>query len=180
MLLKNLSFWLFLDTVARELRACLIPIQHLPYFLVLQKLLLVVGKCVGGGVSCRVLSIFCIATFFDLTIRIRDAKNISIFISRIREAFLGGYLCSQSGFEIICLFAFWGVDLAPAVQKVDNTIHQAPVVQTLDSAIHWINHYPVDKYLGNKLRYRLDRDLSGGWRYPAFEKPRPDKLIFTG
>ena len=21
----------------------------------------------------------------------------------------------------------------------------APVVQTLDSAIHWINHYPVDK-----------------------------------
>ena len=23
----------------------------------------------------------------------------------------------------------------------------APVVQTLDSAIHWINHYPPDKYL---------------------------------
>ena len=21
-----------------------------------------------------------------------------------------------------------------------------PVVQTLDSAIHWINHYPADKY----------------------------------
>ena len=21
-----------------------------------------------------------------------------------------------------------------------------PVVQTLDSAIHWINHYPVDRY----------------------------------
>ena len=35
------------------------------------------------------------------------------------------------------------------------------VVQTtLDSAIHWINHYPVDKYLGN--HYQLDRDLSGG------------------
>ena len=34
-------------------------------------------------------------------------------------------------------------DLAPAVQKVDNTIHQAPVVQTLDSAIHRINHYPA-------------------------------------
>ena len=33
--------------------------------------------------------------------------------------------------------------MAPAVQKVDNTIHQAPVVQTLDSAIHRINHYPV-------------------------------------
>ena len=23
---------------------------------------------------------------------------------------------------------------------------QAPVVQTLDSAIHWIKHYPADKY----------------------------------
>ena len=42
---------------------------------------------------------------------------------------------------VVC--KFWGVDLAPAVQKVDNTIHQAPVVQTLDSAIHRINHYPV-------------------------------------
>ena len=35
-------------------------------------------------------------------------------------------------------------------------------VQTLDSAIHWINHYPVDKYLGNQLCYSLDRDLSIG------------------
>ena len=24
--------------------------------------------------------------------------------------------------------------------------HQAQVVQKLDSAIHWINHYPADKY----------------------------------
>ena len=31
----------------------------------------------------------------------------------------------------------------------------APVVQTLDSAIHRINHYPADKYLGNQLRYPL-------------------------
>ena len=36
----------------------------------------------------------------------------------------------------------------------------APVAQTLDSAIHRINHYPVDKYLGNQLYYQLDRDLS--------------------
>ena len=34
-------------------------------------------------------------------------------------------------------------------------LDQAPVVQTLDSAIHRINHYPVDKYLGNQWRYRL-------------------------
>ena len=43
-----------------------------------------------------------------------------------------------------------------------ESIHQAPVVQTLDSAIHWINHYPADKYYGNQLRYPLDSDLSGG------------------
>ena len=24
--------------------------------------------------------------------------------------------------------------------------------------MHWINYYPVDKYLGNQLRYPLDRD----------------------
>ena len=29
----------------------------------------------------------------------------------------------------------------------------APVVQKLDSTIHRINHYPVDKYQGNQLRY---------------------------
>ena len=68
---------------------------------------------------------------------------MSIFISRIKEALVGVYVCSQSVFQIIWLFALWGVDLAPAVQKVDDTIHQAPVVQTLDSAIHRINHYPA-------------------------------------
>ena len=31
--------------------------------------------------------------------------------------------------------------------------HLAPVVQTLDGAIHRINHYPVDRYYGNQLRY---------------------------
>ena len=36
----------------------------------------------------------------------------------------------------------------------------APVVQTLDCAIHRINLYPTDKYLGNQLRYPLERDLS--------------------
>ena len=47
----------------------------------------------------------------------------------------------------------------------------APVVQTLDSTIHRINHYPADKYYGNQLRYPLDGDLSGGYRYPTFEQP---------
>ena len=42
----------------------------------------------------------------------------------------------------------------------DINLDQAPVVQMLDSAIHRINCYPVDKYLGNQLHYPLDRDLS--------------------
>ena len=36
----------------------------------------------------------------------------------------------------------------------------APVFQKLDNAIHWINHYPVDKHKGNQLHYPVDRDLS--------------------
>ena len=39
---------------------------------------------------------------------------------------------------------------------------QAPVVQRVDNAIHWINHYPVDKCWQHKLHYPLDSDLSGG------------------
>ena len=42
----------------------------------------------------------------------------------------------------------------------DINLDQAPVVQMFDSAIHRINCYPVDKYLGNQLHYPLDRDLS--------------------
>ena len=38
----------------------------------------------------------------------------------------------------------------------------APVVQTLHSAIHWINHYPVNKYYwGNQMRY--PRHLLNNW-----------------
>ena len=65
-------------------------------------------------------------------------------------------------------------------KKVDNTIYKAPVVQKLDSAIHRINHYPVDKYLGNQLRYPLDRDLLIGYRYPPFKKLGPDKTLSSG
>ena len=36
----------------------------------------------------------------------------------------------------------------------------APVVQKLDIvlSIHWMNHYPADKYLG-ELPYQLNREL---------------------
>ena len=46
--------------------------------------------------------------------------------------------------------------------RLEDKDDQAPVVQTLDSAIHRINHYPVDKYYRNQLRYLLGRALSGG------------------
>ena len=49
----------------------------------------------------------------------------------------------------------------------------APVVQKVDSAIQWINLYPVDRAIGFPNTYPLDSDLSGGYRYPAFERPGP-------
>ena len=58
------------------------------------------------------------------------------------------------------------------------SIHQALVVQMLDSVIYRINHYPANKYWGKKLHYPLNKDLSGGWRYPAFEQPRPVYTAF--
>ena len=50
------------------------------------------------------------------------------------------------------------------------------VVQTLDSAIHRINHYPADKYLGNQLLYPLDRFLSG---HSAIERLNNRGQLFT-
>ena len=38
----------------------------------------------------------------------------------------------------------------------------APVVQRLDNTIHRINCYQADKCLQNKPRYPLDSDLSSG------------------
>ena len=54
---------------------------------------------------------------------------------------------------------------------------QAPVVQKMDSTIHWINHYPEDKYQENQLRYPLDGDLSDGQRFLPFEQREPDLLF---
>ena len=51
------------------------------------------------------------------------------------------------------------------------------VVGRLDSAIHWINRYPLDNTIGFASVYPLDSDLSGGWRYPPFEQPRPGSLF---
>ena len=43
----------------------------------------------------------------------------------------------------------------------------------MDSSIHRINSLSVDRYERNQLHYPLDRDLSSGWRYPAFEQLGP-------
>ena len=50
---------------------------------------------------------------------------------------------------------------------------QVSVTQKLDSVIHRINRHPVDTYLGNQLRYPLDRDLFNGWLYPPLEQLGP-------
>ena len=53
-----------------------------------------------------------------------------------------------------CHFPHPFLDLA---SKICFHLQTRPqVVQTLDSAILRINHYPVDKYLGNQWRYTLN------------------------
>ena len=77
-----------------------------------------------------------------------------------RFFFLGAARCFGVGLGVTHL---WPKSLVPRVIiSRSATINQAPVVQTLDSAIQRINHYPVDKYYGNQLRYSLDSDLSAG------------------
>ena len=55
----------------------------------------------------------------------------------------------------------WKSHTFAALIRQSTTTHdlQAPVVQMLDSAIHRINHYPADKYLGNQSHYPLYKDL---------------------
>ena len=54
------------------------------------------------------------------------------------------------------------IQQAPAVQRLDNTIHQARVVHWLDNAIRRMNHYPADSGVGFVNTYPLDSDLSSG------------------
>ena len=66
-------------------------------------------------------------------------------------------------FEYLLISVKWGkVDPGDERTVALRFVSQAPVVQKLDSAIHRINHYPVDAYYGNQLRYSLDSDLSAG------------------
>ena len=54
-------------------------------------------------------------------------------------------------------------------------LYLASVVQKMDSAIHRINHYPADKYLGNRLRYPVDRDLCNGIALSILDERREGK-----
>ena len=59
-------------------------------------------------------------------------------------------LCLTRGI-LFNIIRFWKIVVTvtgelQATRGARNPNHQAPVVEKLDSAIHWINHYPVDKY----------------------------------
>ena len=58
------------------------------------------------------------------------------------------------------------------------SLHLVSVVQKVDGAIHWINLYPLNSAIGFPSTYRLDSDLSGGKRYPAFEQQGPGFSCF--
>ena len=57
---------------------------------------------------------------------------------------------------------------------------QVPVDQRVYNAIHWINHYPVDRVVCFINTHPLDSDLSGGQHYPAFEQLIPGCLFAFG
>ena len=53
------------------------------------------------------------------------------------------------------------------------------------NAIHRINHYPADSVVCFVNIYPLDSDLSGGYRYPAYEQTGPElyssnEVLFIG
>ena len=53
-------------------------------------------------------------------------------------------------------------------------------MQRLDNTIHRINHYPAESVVCSVNIYPLDSDLSGGYRYPAFEQLGPGPSIVIG
>ena len=60
------------------------------------------------------------------------------------------------------LFGLYLLEYQHAGYVIPSEMYWSQSVQELDSAIQRINHYPVDKYKENQLRYPLDRDLSAG------------------
>ena len=56
---------------------------------------------------------------------------------------------------------------------------QVLVVQTLDSAIHYINHYPVDKYWGNQLLHYPWVEIYAVYSAIHLEQLGPDFLTMS-
>ena len=55
-----------------------------------------------------------------------------------------------------------------------------PVVRrVVRNAIQRINRYPMDSVLRFVNTYLMDSNLSGGWRYPAFEQLGPGSPKFN-
>ena len=61
------------------------------------------------------------------------------------------------------------------LSKSISTVHIILILNLarVVNAIHRINHYPVDSVVCFVNIYPLDSDLSGGYRYPAFEQLAP-------
>ena len=85
----------------------------------------------------------------------------------------------------VCLTFIHWIAIYPldsVIQPLNNW-GDAPVVQKLDNTLHRINHYITIQWIAWFVFVNtdpMDSDLSGGWRYPAFEQPGPDlyKTIF--
>ena len=77
------------------------------------------------------------------------------------------YCCSHSNLQYYFIdFLIVKCRVFIRHRRLENSLFtmqiQVQVVQNMDSAIHQIIHYPLDKYLGNQLRYPVDRDLCSG------------------
>ena len=86
-----------------------------------------------------------------------------------------GFWIARCGFQILCCrsrMAGTGLSI-PCPWNVDSRfqslarcrasyIEQAPAVQKVDNSIHRINLYPVDSAIGFAHTYPQDSDLSGG------------------
>ena len=52
--------------------------------------------------------------------------------------------------------------VANVVQINGNCTSSPWLFKKVDNAIHWINHFPVEKALRFSITYPVDSDLSGG------------------
>ena len=95
---------------------------------------------------------------------LNSRHQFSVVSTPIVEARVAEWLTPRTpGLEVRgSSFARRVVSLDKKLYSTFSLLNQARVLQTMDSALHWINHYPADKYYENQLHYPLESDLSGG------------------